>query len=238
VEEKPGNSPLTESWERLGATLIHELRHPLLGIKAGLELMALGAGPELRDSADYRMVRLQVGRLEELLRTYQQLFNPAAPECAEFAIGPVVRRAIELLDYRLSGLGPRFSLGEDPAARGWGTPNAVVHAAVNLIANALDALEQGGGKGRLAVRVLACPDGGAEVRVTDEGPGIPAEHRERLFKARFTTKGAGKGTGLGLQISRTLMTRAGGDVRLVGEGDPLRLPWATEFGIKVPPPPA
>jgi len=114
----------------------------------------------------------------------------------------------------------------------------VVHAAVNLMANALDALEQGGGKGRLAVRVLACPDGGAEVRVTDEGPGITAEHRERLFKAKFTTKGPGKGTGLGLQIARTLMTRAGGDVRLVAEGDPLRLPWATEFGIKVPPPPA
>ena len=237
MDDKPGTGSLQDG-ERLGATLIHELRHPLLGIKAGLELMALGGDPALKASADFQMVQLQVRRLEELLRTYQQLFSPEPPQCSEFAVGPVVRRALELLDYRLSGLGPRFSLGEDPAARGWGTPNAVLHATVNLIANALDALEQAGGKGRLAVRVLACAEGGAEVRVTDEGPGVPVEHRERLFQLRFTTKAPGKGTGLGLQIARSLMARSGGDVRLVVEEDPLRLPWATEFGIRLPPTPA
>lgn len=234
---KPKPEPLGEACERLGATLIHEIRHPLLGIKAGLELLGLGAGPAVSSSADFRLVRLQVARLEELLRTYQQLFSREAPDCAELVLGPVVRRAIELLEYRLSKLGPRFSLGEDPAARGWGTPTAVVHALTNLVANAIDALDQAGGQGRLAVRVLACADGGAEVRVTDEGPGIPREHRERLFSAGFTTKPAGKGTGLGLQIARTLMARSGGDVRLVPEGDPLRLPWATEFSIRVPPAP-
>jgi signal transduction histidine kinase len=234
---KPEAEPLSEASERLGATLIHEIRHPLLGIKAGLELLALGAGAAVSGSADFRMVRLQVARLEELLRTYQQLFSREAAECAEMAVAPVVRRSIELLEYRVAKLGPRFSLGEDPAARGWGTPTAVVHALTNLIANALDALEQAGGKGRLAVRVLACADGGAEVRVTDEGPGIPSEHHDRLFVAGFTTKPAGKGTGLGLQIARTLMSRSGGDVRLVPEDDPLRLPWATEFSIRVPPAP-
>ncbi|MGZ6126289.1 MAG: sensor histidine kinase, partial [Myxococcales bacterium] len=158
-------------------------------------------------------------------------------ECAELAIGPVVRRSIELLEYRLAKIGPRFALDEDSRARGWGTPAAVLHALTNLLANALDALEQAGGRGRLAVRVIACADGGAEVRVTDEGPGIPREHRERLFSAGFTTKPAGKGSGLGLQIARTLMVRSGGDVRLVPEGDPLRLPWATEFSIRLPPAP-
>jgi signal transduction histidine kinase len=152
-------------------------------------------------------------------------------------VGRVVRRSIELLEYRLARLGPRFSIGEDPAASGWGTANALVHAVTNLIANALDALEQGGAEGRLAVRVLSHPEGGAEVRVTDEGRGIPKEHRERLFTAWFTTKPPGKGTGVGLQVARTLMARSGGDVRLVPEGDPLRLPWATEFSIRVPPAP-
>lgn len=226
--------PLTDACERIGATLIHEVRHPLLGIKAGLELLASGAGAALTGSADFRMVRLQVSRLEELLRTYQQLFSREAAGCAEMAIGPVVRRSVELLEYRLGKLGPRFALAEDPEARGWGTPTAVLHALTNLIANALDALELAGGQGRLAVRVLACAEGGAEVRVTDEGPGIPKEHRGRLFSAGFTTKPAGKGTGLGLQIARTLMVRSGGDVRLVPEDDPLRLPWATEFSIRVP----
>lgn len=229
--------PISEACERLGATLIHEIRHPLLGIKAGLELLARTGGAAINGSADFRMVRLQAGRLEELLRTYQQLFSRETPECVEFAIAPVVRRSIELLEHRLSRLGPRFSIGEDPAARGWGTASAVLHALTNLVANALDALEQGGTEGRLAVRVLADADGGAEVRVSDEGPGIPDEHRDRLFTARFTTKSSGKGMGLGLQIARTLMGRFGGEVRLVPESDPLRLPWATEFSIRVPPAP-
>ena len=79
---KPELEPLSEACERLGATLIHEIRHPLLGIKAGLELLALGAGPAVGASADFRMVRLQIGRLEELLRTYQQLFSREAADCS------------------------------------------------------------------------------------------------------------------------------------------------------------
>jgi two-component system, NtrC family, sensor kinase len=235
--DPPDLERISEACERLGATLIHEIRHPLLGIKAGLELLARSGGDAVNGSADFRMVRLQAGRLEELLRSYQQLFSRETPECEEFALAPVVRRSIELLDHRLAKLGTRFSLGEDAAARGWGASSAVLHALMNLLANALDAVEQGGTEGRIAVRVLAHAEGGAEVRVTDEGPGIPEEHRQRLFTTSFTTKAAGKGSGLGLQIARTLMTRFGGDVLLVPEGDPLRLPWATEFGIRVPPAP-
>ena len=235
--DPPDLEPISEACERLGATLIHEIRHPLLGIKAGLELLARSGGAAIDSSADFRMVRLQAGRLEELLRTYQQLFSRETPECAEFAVAPVARRAVELLEHRLAKLGNRLSLGEDPAVRGWGAASAVLHALTNLIANAVEAVERAGSEGRIAVRVLARAGGGAEVRVTDEGPGIPEEHRQRLFTARFTTKPAGKGSGLGLQIARTLMARFGGDVRLVPEGDPLRLPWATELSIRVPPAP-
>ena len=135
-------------------------------------------------------------------------------------------------------LGPRFWFAEDPDARGFGAANVLVHALTNLIANALDALEQAAGQGRVAVRMLAPAEGGAEVRVSDEGPGIAPEHRERLFTPWFTTKPAGKGTGLGLQIAKTLMVRSGGDVRLVPEDDPLRLPWAAaEFAVVIPPTP-
>jgi signal transduction histidine kinase len=89
------------------------------------------------------------------------------------------------------------------------------------------------------VRVLPLDAGGVQVRVSDEGVGIPSEHRTRIFEPRFTTKGSRRGSGLGLHVARRLMSRYGGEVFLVGEHDPVRLPWAvTEFCIAVPAPPA
>jgi signal transduction histidine kinase len=77
-----------------------------------------------------------------------------------------------------------------------------------------------------------------DVRISDEGPGIPGQLRGRIFEPRFTTKPPGRGSGLGLHVARRLMARQGGDVFLVGDADPARLPWAaTEFCITVPPPP-
>jgi C4-dicarboxylate-specific signal transduction histidine kinase len=115
-----------------------------------------------------------------------------------------------------------------------------VHAATNLLANAVDAVEAREGASRVEVRVLPGSAGaGVEVRVSDEGEGIPAELRACVFEPRFTTKPRGKGSGLGLHIARRLMAQAGGEVYLVAEQDPARLPWAaTEFCIALPAPPA
>jgi len=79
------------------------------------------------------------------------------------------------------------------------------------------------------VRVLRAPgeEGRTQVRVVDEGIGIPPAARRRLFTPRFTTKPRGKGTGLGLAISRRMLRAAGGEVRLAREDDPARRPWAT-----------
>jgi signal transduction histidine kinase len=87
--------------------------------------------------------------------------------------------------------------------------------------------------GRVQVRVLTSGRG-PEVRVSDDGAGIAAEVAPRLFAARFTTKPDGRGTGLGLHVARTVMERTGGNVQLVGQADPHRLPWArTEFAVQI-----
>jgi two-component system nitrogen regulation sensor histidine kinase GlnL len=217
-----------EEAELLGPGLIHEMRHPLLGIKAGLELIARRIGQRLTDLDDWQMVTTQVARLEELFRSYQQLLAPGPIPASRFAVDAVVQRAVELLAWRVRRLGSRFEWTRE-AAQARGSPNAMLHAAVNLLANAIDAVEEAGGARRVAVRVLREP---LEVRVSDEGAGISQEHRGLLFQPRFTTKAQGRGTGLGLHIARTAMQRSGGDVRLVGPTDPRRLAWAvTEFSI-------
>jgi C4-dicarboxylate-specific signal transduction histidine kinase len=92
-------------------------------------------------------------------------------------------------------------------------------AALNLILNAAEAVE---GRPEAVVRIEArCDAKWVYLVVEDSGPGVPAEIRERIFDPFFTTKSPGKGTGLGLPVSRRLIRTAGGDVELAPEPSPL-----------------
>jgi signal transduction histidine kinase len=96
-----------------------------------------------------------------------------------------------------------------PRARGHA--RALNQVFLNLLKNALDALE--GSEGRVRVRLRE--EGGAlAVDVEDDGPGIDPALRERLFEPFVTSKPAGKGTGLGLSISRRIVSECGGTIEV------------------------
>jgi signal transduction histidine kinase len=95
---------------------------------------------------------------------------------------------------------------------------------INLVDNALDAVTDGG---RVAVTARA-DDTRVVVRVIDDGPGIPAELKNRIFDPFFTTKPVGKGTGLGLDIVRRLVSRNDGLIEVESE------PGRTEFRVALP----
>jgi signal transduction histidine kinase len=233
--EPLGDGESLEEATLLAPGLIHELRHPLVGIKGGLELVARRLGAALAGVEEWELVLKQVRRVEELLQSYQGLLSPGQRAVAPFVVDEVVERAVELLSFRVRRLGGRFAWSALPPRQfAWGAPNAVLHAVTNLLVNAVDAAEEAGDAARVELRVLPLAER-VDVRVSDEGPGIGPEVRARLFQPRFTTKSAGKGTGLGLHIARAMMRNQGGTVRLVEDGDPARLPWArTEFAVEIP----
>jgi signal transduction histidine kinase len=84
----------------------------------------------------------------------------------------------------------------------------------NLVDNAVDAMD-----GRGAIDIYADPteDGGVQVRICDTGPGIPADVLPRLFEPFFTTKAPGVGTGLGLHITHSVVSRHGGRIEVESE---------------------
>jgi len=97
----------------------------------------------------------------------------------------------------------------------------------NLVDNAVDAMD-----GRGAIDIYADPteDGGVQVRICDTGPGIPADVQQHLFEPFFTTKAPGVGTGLGLHITHSVVSRHGGRIEVTsaaGKG--------TCFVITLPP---
>jgi signal transduction histidine kinase len=95
----------------------------------------------------------------------------------------------------------------------------------NLIDNAIDAVD---GQGRITVRTTS-ENGKVLVEVSDDGPGIPDDVRERIFEPFYTTKDVGKGTGLGLDISyRVVVEDHRGDIRVLSE------PGDTRFQVRLP----
>ncbi|MGC4114570.1 MAG: response regulator [Myxococcales bacterium] len=221
--------------ELLAPCLIHEIRHPLTGALAGLQFLEKSLLPTPEAREDYLLVRNQLARLEELLRSYQDFFQSAASDPHDFAVEPVVARASDLLGFRIRRCGPRFSIEAPKDLQAHATPHALLHALTNLLVNALDSLEEGGNAGRLLVRVLARPDGRVQVRVSDEGKGITGDVLPKLFERGFTTKPPGKGTGLGLTVARRMIESCKGSVQVAGPTDPLRAPWArAEFVVDLP----
>ncbi len=94
----------------------------------------------------------------------------------------------------------------------------------NLLDNAIDAVE---GDGNVKIRTARENDR-VLVEISDDGPGIPGEIRDRIFEPFFTTKDVGKGTGLGLDISYRLVDELGGDMRFSSE------PGDTRFQVRLP----
>ncbi|HXK18295.1 MAG TPA: response regulator, partial [Polyangiaceae bacterium] len=97
-------------------------------------------------------------------------------------------------------------------------PSLLNQAIMNLIANAIDAIEEMPDAHKLTIH------GGAEdanyvLRVTDDGAGVPEALRERVFDPFFTTKQVGKGTGLGLSITYSIIKKHGGTLELLPARD-------------------
>lgn len=104
---------------------------------------------------------------------------------------------------------------------------------VSLLANARDALRDSPNEGKaIAIRAWHAVEGRVIVRIADNGPGVPAAIRDRIFEPFFSTKAVGDGTGLGLATSYGLVRDAGGTLTLV-EPEPDELAGAV-FQIDMP----
>ena len=92
----------------------------------------------------------------------------------------------------------------------------IVTAILNLVANARDAIAGAGRRGTVRIACRPAPErhGFAEIAVADDGPGMSADVRARALDPFFTTKGAARGTGLGLSMVYGALRRCGGDLRI------------------------
>jgi len=101
------------------------------------------------------------------------------------------------------------------------SPSELQQVILNLTNNAIDAMGKDGGTVEIATRVRPRDNNVIEIKVDDNGQGIPAQYLDRIFDPFFTTKAVGKGTGLGLSICYGIIQKMGGTIEVksqVGQG--------------------
>jgi PAS domain S-box-containing protein len=156
--------------------------------------------------------------------------------------GPHQVDLAKLTDETLNLLAPEISRGDVTVRRDYAEPlpqplidpQLVQQVLVNLMKNALDAIEESDGRQGVLTVGLAPAGDGVTVTVQDNGVGIPAADLERIFELFHTSKPAGKGTGLGLAIVQDITKRIGATVHV--DSEPGR---GTRFTLELPPrPPA
>ncbi len=193
---------------QLAAGVAHELRNPLTSIKMLVQTGLEGAPPPGLPPEDLAVVEQEVRRMEDYIRTFLDFGRPPRSERRHTDLGAVVRRALTLTEGRARRQQVTLSeaLSAEPVMLDI-DPEQVQQVLVNLLLNAIDALPPGG-----AVTVSAeRADGGpVTVSVRDNGPGIAAGVRERLFQPFVT--GKADGVGLGLSICKRLVEAHGGSI--------------------------
>jgi two-component system OmpR family sensor kinase len=193
----------------------HELRTPLTVIRGQLEVLAAQADPP--DEEVRRVERLVQSEIARISRLVDDLLLLVKTEEVEFLrVESIDLRAYvgELWDGMSLVADRRFELGPVPHGALRADPDRLAQALRNLIDNAIGHTAPGGGLVRMRVQPLE----GGRVRflVEDDGPGIPPDQRERVFRRFHRTDAArdraSGGTGLGLAIVRAIADAHGGSV--------------------------
>ncbi len=219
----------------LAAGIAHEINNPLGGLINAVEVLGR---EDLPPDKRRRYLELLSGGLERVRRTVGQLlrFTPRSARPEPTAVHLPVLDAVALVRHRASALSVELSVSD--GERHSGGPEAgaelcssfaslplvrceaheLAQAVLNLLVNSLDALEQRpapphGPRGRVEVRILRA-EGGVQIEVEDDGPGVPREELERVSDLFYTTKPPGKGTGLGLSIVHSVVAAHAGRVEL------------------------
>jgi len=221
---------------KMAAVLAHEINNPLSGILTYAKLLRKwtdredgGAArrQEIRDSLD--LIASESRRCGDLVKNLLTFSRTTPMNLQATDINQVVDRSVRLVQHQFELAGIQLQIELDPALPLVECDAAQIEQVLlALVMNALDAMPQGG---NLWISTgFNRGDGQVRVVVRDDGAGIPPEILPRIFEPFLTTKETGRGVGLGLAISHSILERHNGNIAVqseVGRGTTftVTLPW-------------
>lgn len=199
--------------ERLLARLAHEIRNPLSSLDIHVQLLQEDLGslaPTLRGQLSPRLeiIRGELHRLESVVDHFLRLAGPSELNLEPVEMPRVLNHVCDLLRPEASARRIELATQIEPQLPTLSAdPVRLTQALMNLVINAMQAVEQGG---RIEV-TAALAERAMIIKVSDTGPGIPAEKVGSIFDPYFTTKT--EGSGLGLWIAQQIVTAHGGSIQ-------------------------
>ncbi len=217
---------------QLTAGVAHEINNPIAVIQGNLDVLRDILGPAAAPVApEIRLIHEQVHRIRLIVTKLLQFARPQdyVGYLEPVAPAPLIQDSLVLVGHLLKKGNIAIEQHFDSTRNVLCNRNELQQVLINLMVNAIQAMPDGG------VLTLAAEDWdeadmpiGLRLAVTDSGPGISDEDRERLFKPFFTAGKPG-GTGLGLWVSQSLVERYGGKITV--DSAPAR---GTRFAVWLP----
>jgi signal transduction histidine kinase len=218
----------------LAAGVAHEVNTPLTGISSFTQMLLDRSEPDDPKKELLEKIERQTFRAAKIVNNLLNLARPSGGETGSVEINGIIGDVLSLLEHQLkmSKVQVRRDLSTTPLVVR-GVEYKLQQVFLNLFLNARDAMPDGG---RLSITTH---EKGRDVvvEVSDTGVGIPSEHLARIYDPFFTTKGEGRGTGLGLSVTYGIVQEHGGVLvcdSAHGEGTTFRLvlPLAAETTVE------
>lgn len=215
---------------RMAGNLAHEINNPLGIIKNYIQIVrsnltTSGGGRRKTDPNldSLEVINEEVNRIARLVRQLLDLHRPVEQKVEPIDLNALIREILTITEEELRRCGVEVVVElQENLPQPVVSSDLIRQVLINLIRNAQDAMEEGGG--RLTVRTSSVIEwaGGEErqqvlIRVSDTGCGIPPEHLLQVFDPFFSTKAPDKGTGLGLCVSYGIVQMYHGSIDLESE---------------------
>ena len=211
LEEQVQRTEKLAAVGRLAAGVAHEIRNPLSSIRGFAYLLGRGHGKE---TPEREYAEVMVREIDRINRVVTDLLNFSRPMTLE----PEVTMLPDLIDHVVSLVsadakkhGIEIQIDCEPGTPPMTLdPNQITQALLNLMLNAINAVERGG---VVDLRTSPLNEGaGVDIQVTDNGPGIDPDVQDKIFEPFYTTRE--RGTGLGLAMVRKIAENHNGAIRL------------------------
>ncbi len=198
----------------LAAFIAHEINNPLTSVLGYASLILSETAADDTKRADLEVIEKEALRARAIVRDLLGYARQTDSAMEQTHINEAIESVLPLIRRRAETQNVSIASKLDPSVRQiMGDLNQLKQVFINILNNAIDAMPDGG-----AVEITTREVGGngtgprVEIAFQDTGVGIPTEQLDRIFDPFFTTKEDGKGTGLGLPISKRIVERHGGSI--------------------------
>lgn len=205
---------------KLAAVVAHEINNPLAGILTYSKLLkkrlSREASPDVENISMLELMESESRRCGDIVKNLMTFARPGSINMEPSDLNQIIDRCVRLVQHQLilKNIELRLELQSSLQAVRC-DPNQIEQVILALVMNAIDAMPNGGNLS-LASRTLPNSEA-VELKIRDDGVGMPREVLEKMFEPFFTTKEHGRGLGLGLAISRNIVDRHGGHIDVASE---------------------